>query len=177
MGRRYQTSYQWLNAWSTLTVDPTIRSLRRTITAERPRHSPTNRVRTPDVCRAPQLDFGFVASCLVKGSDRYAAPTFHIRGTLPEGIPQHAAGESFDLGLIETNAAGVEHWTQARHDLEAGNLFDFANVSPAHYLVRLRGPHKNTAFFPSPSSSTIASCRNPRSLRVKRSRRSRSSPG
>ena len=84
-----------------------------------------------------------------------STPKFHIRGKLPEPIP-HKASQFFDVILTETNAAGVDNFpSQVRKRAEPGDTFDFGNVHPGHYVIRVQGPREGPKMWSGPCAQPM----------------------
>ncbi len=97
---------------------------------------------SPNLDGAQPIEVGFEPDLTCHHNIRMrGASAFHVRGKVPETLP-HEVGEFFIVSLIETNAAGGEHWSHVQPGVEGGGAFDFANVRPGRYRLRLNGPYK-----------------------------------
>ena len=99
---------------------------------------------SPNFDGAQPVDVGFESDAKCNRNIQLRTSLgFHVRGKVPEPIP-HAADESFEVDLMETNRAGVEHWSGMQSEVQPGGSFDFANVHAGRYRLRLSGPYRKS---------------------------------
>ena len=92
---------------------------------------------SPNLDGAQAIEVGAApdAGC-VHNIQMRSSPTYHVRGWLVAPIA-HELGDHFYVSLVETNAAGAEHWRAYSRSIQPGADFDFLQVRPGRYRIRV----------------------------------------